>query len=51
MINVIRSHKKISIIIMIILFIIIFPFTLSKYKEYEGKTNNSIDENANIEEV
>ena len=33
MINVIRSHKKISIIIMIILFIIIFPFTLSKYKE------------------
>ena len=33
MINAIRSHKKISIIIMIILFIIIFPFTLSKYKE------------------
>ena len=33
MINVIRSHKIISIIILIILFIIIFPLTFSKYKE------------------
>lgn len=33
MINNIRKHKKISLLVMIILFIIIFPLTFSKYKE------------------
>lgn len=32
MINKIREHKKISLLVMIILFIIIFPMTFSKYK-------------------
>lgn len=32
MINIIKKHKKISLIIMIVLFIIILPFTFSKYK-------------------
>ncbi len=32
MINKIRQHKRISIIVMIVLLIIIFPLTFSKYK-------------------
>ena len=32
MINKIREHKRLSIIVMIVLLIIIFPLTFSKYK-------------------
>ena len=32
MINKIRKHKKLSVIVMIVLFIMLFPLAFSKYK-------------------